>query len=146
MCAPSPVATSPRGTRRGREGAHSDLQPSPAPRGWRRTERQVSWLPDLPTPGPSHVGNPLVGRGSTARSGTSPVSYPVTVAGAAPDSHRLPFHRRRASSRGGGAVTAPSVLSTEPAPSSGWRARTELVALYRERQGGARSGAARSDR
>src|SRR6202521_2158914 len=61
MCAPFPVATSRGGTKRGRGGAHGDLLPCPAPRGWRRTVRQVSWLPDLPTPGPSHAGNPLEG-------------------------------------------------------------------------------------
>src|ERR1700680_1189910 len=90
----------------------ADLQPCPAPRGRRRTVRQVSWLPDLPTPGPSHTGNPPSG-GSTARSGTSPVSYPVTVAGAAPESHRLPFRGRRTSLQGGVAVTAPSVCQRE---------------------------------
>src|ERR1700720_2319613 len=90
----------PRGGRGEVEEAHmADLLPCPAPRGRRRTVRQGSWLPDLPTPGPSHAGNPPSG-GSTARSGTSPVSYPVTVAGATPESHRLPFRGRRTSLQG----------------------------------------------
>src|SRR5258706_9698760 len=41
------------------EHGRNPSKPSPAPRGRRWTARQVSWLPDLPTPGPSHAGNPL---------------------------------------------------------------------------------------
>lgn len=54
------------------------------------TTRQVSWLPDHPwvSAFPAHLP---VAR-SHARTLGSP-SFPVTVAGAAPDSHRLPSER-----------------------------------------------------
>lgn len=72
---------------------------------------RIFLLPGLPT-------------GATAMSGDRdppvqwlvPVSYPVTVAGAAPDSHRLPFQDEPP--RGGG-VTAPSVLSKTVPPRRG---------------------------
>jgi len=59
---------------------------------------QVSWLPDHATPGPSHTADPspaVVSRRPTAADLKSPCSgfpvlSPVTVAGAAPASHRLP--------------------------------------------------------
>ena len=98
MCAPCPVATSPGGTRRGRGGAHG--RPAALP----RTPRAASdGTAGLLASGSSYSrafprGQPPFG-GSTARSGTSPVSYPVTVAGATPESHRLPFRGRRTSSQ-----------------------------------------------
>src|ERR1700730_6894389 len=109
MCAPSPVATSPGGTRQGGGGTRPTRCLAPRPAGGvgrygRSPGFRIFLLPGLPT-----RATPL--GGSTSRSGTSPVSYPVTVAGAAPESHRLPFRRRRASSHGGRDVTAPSVLS-----------------------------------
>ncbi len=59
---------------------------------------QVSWLPDHPTPGPSHTADPSPpyrlattdGSGSMSPCSGFPVLSPVTVAGAAPASHRLP--------------------------------------------------------
>jgi hypothetical protein len=49
-----------RAGRRGRRSQRAfERATFPAPRGWRRTAKQVSWLPDLPTPGPSRVSNPL---------------------------------------------------------------------------------------
>ncbi len=52
-----------------------------------RTSRPVSWLPVLPTPEPSHT---VDGDAPSRRAVDLPGSSPVTVAGAAPDSHRLP--------------------------------------------------------
>src|SRR6185312_913070 len=72
------------------EHGRNPSKPSPAPRGRRWTVGQVSWLPDLPTPGPSHTGNPGSQSEDPRVQWLFPVSYPVTVAGAAPVSHRLP--------------------------------------------------------
>src|SRR5262245_39290211 len=94
------------------------IQPVPAPRGWRRMARQVSWLricllPDLPARTTRGVEAPRI----RFRAVAVPVSSPVTVAGAAPDSHRLPSCGRRAPGGlppGPLAVTAPSVCQRVP--------------------------------
>jgi hypothetical protein len=72
--------------------------------------RQVSWLPDHPTPGPSHTVNQVLQILIPSVQWRIPVSFPVTVAGAAPDSHRLPSSTRASSTREA-RVTVPSGLS-----------------------------------
>src|ERR1700687_3416381 len=114
MCAPFPVATSLGGTRRGRGGAQGDLLPCPAPRGRRRTVGQVSWLPDLPTPGPSHAGNlpGLDGLRDPPRA-VARLRFRTRLQWRGPRRIHtgFPFSDGWASSIGGRAVTAPSVLS-----------------------------------
>ncbi len=100
-----------KGTWRRRAGRLTQV---PAPRGWRRTVGQVSWLPDLPNPGPSRTGNPP-GGGSAACSGV--FRFRTRSQWRGPRRFCTGFPLRRGSHRGSGgngcsagslAVTSPS--------------------------------------
>src|SRR5262245_42099435 len=80
---------------RGQAAAGWNARPRLPPRKTFRSRGPVSWLPDPPTPGPSRRANLI----DPSRQWLVPLSSPVTVAGAAPVSHRLPVHPRVVFSR-----------------------------------------------
>ena len=131
-CAPFGIQRPTSVKRMGAEREHESARnPSPAPRG-RRCGRAAGLLAS----GSSYSrafprGRPFL---DLSRAVARPVSYPVTVAGAAPVSHRLPSSRREnLPLRGGSGVTAPSGLSKKP-PTAGGLGELRSTAAARRRR------------